>query len=113
MCNLRSEFNPQGDRWTKEPKGLFRQGMEEQGVATVVVLPTEDQELLDQFPGSFRPRYDLSDMAMRLALSRNRRKCQLAEAEYGRETVVQLVRDTAGKGADGFPPRCLSPSDFG
>jgi hypothetical protein len=28
MWNLRSEFNPQGDRRTKEPEGFFRQGVE-------------------------------------------------------------------------------------
>src|SRR5215831_19381949 len=98
MCNLLSEFNPQGNRRTKEPKGLFRQGMEEHRAPTVIVLPTKDQQLLDQFSGFFRPLYDLPDMAMRLVLSRNHRQRQLAEAEYGRETVVQLMRDTAGKG---------------
>jgi hypothetical protein len=86
--------------------------MEEHRAPTVIVLPTEDQQLLDQFPGLFRPRYDLLDMAMRLALSRNHRKRQLAEAEDGCETVVQLMRDTAGKGADRFPPRSLPTPGF-
>ncbi len=46
---------------------------------------------------------------MGLGLSRNQRKRQLAEAEYGRETVIQLVSDTTGKGADRFHPCCLAP----
>ena len=28
VCDLRSEFNPQGDRRAKEPERFFRQGME-------------------------------------------------------------------------------------
>src|SRR6187455_727521 len=50
-------------------------------------------------------------MTMRLAFNRNHRKRQLTEAEYRRETVIQLVSDTAGKGADRLPLRGLAPTD--
>ena len=76
----------------------------------MIVLPTERQQLLDQFTGFFSRRNNLPDMAMRLALSRNRWKRQLAETEYGRETIIQLVSNPSGKGADRFHPGCLTPA---
>src|SRR5690348_6431434 len=54
LCDLRPEFNLEGDRRTKKSEGFLRQGMKEQWASTLVVLPTEGQQLLDKIPGFFR-----------------------------------------------------------
>jgi hypothetical protein len=75
----------------------------------LVVVPTEGQQLLDQFTGFFTRRDDLSDMTMGLGLSRDQWEGQFAEAEYSRKAIIQLMCDATGKSTDRFNPRRLAP----